>query len=111
MLTDYHVHLRPDEDDTPPERYFTDANAARYRAVADAAGIAELGIAEHIHRFAQALEIWRHPFWVEQAIDDLDAYCEFLAVSRPQGRDRGRLRRRRRGADRGGPRGRGRSTT
>jgi histidinol-phosphatase (PHP family) len=79
MLTDYHVHLRPDEDDTPPERYFTAANAARYRAAADAAGIAELGIAEHIHRFSQALEIWRHPFWVEQAVDDLDAYCEFLA--------------------------------
>ncbi len=45
------------------------------------AGIAELGIAEHIHRFSQSLEIWRHPFWVEQATDDLDAYCEFLAAS------------------------------
>ena len=55
--------------------------STRYRTAADAAGIAELGIAEHIHRFAQALEIWRHPFWVEQAIDDLDAYCEFLAGS------------------------------
>ena len=79
MLTDYHVHLRPDEDDTPPERFFTAANVARYRAAADRAGIAELGISEHIHRFAEALEIWRHPFWVEQAFDDLDAYCEFLA--------------------------------
>ena len=82
MLTDYHVHLRPDEDDTPPERYFTAANADRYRAAADDAGIAELGIAEHVHRFAQALEVWRHPFWVEQAVDDLDAYCEFLASAR-----------------------------
>lgn len=79
MLTDYHVHLRPDEDDTPPERYLTAANAGRYRDAADAAGIAELGISEHIHRFSQALEVWRHPFWVEQALDDLDAYCEFLA--------------------------------
>jgi len=79
MLTDYHVHLRPDEDDTPPERFFTDDNVAGYRAAAAAAGVAELGISEHIHRFAQALEIWRHPFWVEQAVDDLDAYCEFLA--------------------------------
>jgi histidinol-phosphatase (PHP family) len=79
MLTDYHVHLRPDEDDTPPERYFTVANADRYREAAEAAGIAELGISEHIHRFAQALDVWRHPFWVEQASDDLDAYCEFVA--------------------------------
>jgi histidinol-phosphatase (PHP family) len=79
MLTDYHVHLRPDEADTPPERYFTEANAARYRAAADAVGVSELGIAEHVHRFTEALRIWRHPFWVEQAADDIDAYCEFLA--------------------------------
>jgi len=81
MLTDYHVHLRPDEDDTPPERYFTAANVERYRRAAESAGVAELGVSEHIHRFAQALEIWRHPFWIEQAIDDLDGYCEFLAAS------------------------------
>jgi len=81
VLTDYHVHLRPDGDGTPPEDYFTDANVARYREAADAAGIGELGISEHIHRFRQALDIWRHPFWIEQATDDLDAYCEFLADS------------------------------
>ena len=81
MLTDYHVHLRPDEPDTPPERYFTADNVERYRAAADGAAVAELGISEHVHRFRQALEVWRHPFWVEQATDDLDAYCEFLAAS------------------------------
>lgn len=79
MLTDYHLHLRPDEPDTPAERYFTAENAARYREAADAAGIGELGAAEHIHRFTAALEIWRHPFWLEEAHDDLDRYCEFLA--------------------------------
>ncbi len=78
MLTDYHTHLRPDEGDTPPERYFTAENVARYRAAAEQAGIGELGVSEHIHRFAAALEIWRHPFWVEQARDDLDAYVDFL---------------------------------
>jgi histidinol-phosphatase (PHP family) len=77
MLTDYHLHLRPDEAGTPPERYFTAENVARYREAADAAGIEELGVSEHVYRFAQALEIWGHPFWEEQARDDLDAYCEF----------------------------------
>jgi histidinol-phosphatase (PHP family) len=81
MLADYHVHLRPDEDGTSPELYFTAENVERYRRAADAAGIAELGISEHIHRFAAALEIWRHPYWVEQATDDLDAYCAFLAAA------------------------------
>ena len=81
MLTDYHLHLRPDEDDTPPERYFTVENANRYREAADAAGIAELGVSEHVYRFEQALDLWRHPLWVEQARDDLDAYCEFAPAA------------------------------
>ncbi len=77
MLTDYHLHLRPDEPDTPPERYFTAENVERYREAAVAAGVEELGVSEHVYRFAEALEIWRHPFWREQAGDDLGAYCEF----------------------------------
>jgi histidinol-phosphatase (PHP family) len=78
MLTDYHLHLRPDEPDTGPERYFTAENVERYREAADAAGIEELGVSEHVYRFTEALELWRHPFWEEQARDDLDAYCEFV---------------------------------
>lgn len=78
MLTDYHLHLRPDEPDTPAERYFTKENVERYRDAANAAEIEELGVSEHVYRFSQALELWRHPFWEEQARDDLDAYCEFV---------------------------------
>src|SRR6201986_1157850 len=78
MLTDYHLHLRPDEDGTTFERYFTAENAERYRAAADAAGIEELGVSEHVYRFRQSLDLWSHPLWVENAKDDLDAYCEFV---------------------------------
>jgi histidinol-phosphatase (PHP family) len=78
MLTDYHVHLRPDEDGARPDRYFTAANAERYRTVASERGIEELGVAEHVYRFAQALDVWAHPFWRRWAVDDLDAYCEFV---------------------------------
>jgi histidinol-phosphatase (PHP family) len=78
VLTDYHVHLRRDDTDTPPERYFTAANAERYREVADERGIAELGVAEHIHRFVQALAVWDHPWWRAWARDDVDAYCAFV---------------------------------
>ena len=78
MLTDYHVHLRPDEPDTPPERFFTPGNAERYRTAAEEQGIAELGVAEHVYRFAAALDVWEHPFWVEWARDDLDEYCGFV---------------------------------
>jgi len=51
---------------------------ARYRAAADAAGISELGVSEHIHRFQQALAIWDHLFWRRYAVDDIDDYCEFV---------------------------------
>ncbi|HYM56659.1 MAG TPA: PHP domain-containing protein [Solirubrobacteraceae bacterium] len=78
MLTDYHVHLRPDEPGTTTQRYFTAANAERYRAVAAERGIAELGVAEHIHRFTDALNIWQHPWWRANAHDDVDAYCSFV---------------------------------
>jgi histidinol-phosphatase (PHP family) len=78
VLTDYHTHLRPDKLDTPPERYFTEANVRRYREAAAARGIAELGFSEHVYRFREALAIWRHPFWVECAQDSLDEYVDFL---------------------------------
>ena len=78
MLTDYHVHLRPDEPGTTAERYFTAANAERYREAAAERGIAELGVSEHVHRFHAALDVWNHPFWCENAADDLDEYVEFV---------------------------------
>jgi len=78
MLTDYHVHLRPDDRDATAERHFTAANAERYRELASERGIAELGFSEHIYRFSQALEVWRHPFWEGYAHDDLDEYCAFV---------------------------------
>src|SRR6202050_3816447 len=78
MLSDYHVHLRPDGEGTPAERYFTAENAERYRAVSSEQGIDELGVSEHVYRFQQALTGWRHPFWVANATDDIDEYCRFL---------------------------------
>ncbi|MGO9322161.1 MAG: histidinol-phosphatase [Solirubrobacteraceae bacterium] len=78
MLTDYHLHLRPDGHDADVAEYHTAANVERYRAAADERGIAELGVSEHVYRFVQALEVWRHPFWETYAHDDLDEYCAFV---------------------------------
>ena len=79
MLTDYHVHLRPDEvADTPAGQFFTAANAERYRETAADRGIAELGVAEHVYRFTRALDVWDHEFWRHCARDDLDDYCAFV---------------------------------
>jgi histidinol-phosphatase (PHP family) len=78
VLTDYHVHLRTDEDDSTAARYFTQANVDRYREAAEERGIEELGVAEHIHRFVQSLDVWTHPWYRHWAKDDLDEYCDFL---------------------------------
>ncbi len=78
MLTDYHLHLRPDSRSSTAEQFFTPANAERYRERATELGIAELGVSEHVYRFSAALEIWDHPFWRRYAHDDLDAYIEFV---------------------------------
>jgi len=78
VLTDYHVHLRPDDPGTPAERFFTAENAERYRLVAGERGIDELGVAEHVHRFAQSLEVWDHEWWRQNAVDDLDAYAAWV---------------------------------
>ncbi len=78
MLTDYHVHLRPDDLAATTAEHFTAGNAERYRAVASERGIEELGVAEHVYRFSAALDVWQHPLWREYAVDDLDAYCEFV---------------------------------
>jgi histidinol-phosphatase (PHP family) len=78
MLSDYHTHLRPDDLKASAAEYFTSENAERYRAAAQEHGIAELGVSEHIYRFRQALDVWRHPFWVSYAHDDLGHYCGFV---------------------------------
>jgi histidinol-phosphatase (PHP family) len=78
MLTDYHVHLRPDDPEATAALAFTPANAERYREAAAERGIAELGVSEHVHRFRDALTVWRHPWWETYAVDDLDAYCAFV---------------------------------
>lgn len=78
MLTDLHLHLRPDDLDASAGEYYTRANAARYREAALERGIVELGVSEHVYRFRQALEVWRHPFWERYAHDDLDEYCVFV---------------------------------
>jgi histidinol-phosphatase (PHP family) len=81
MLTDYHLHLRQDDLEATADEHFTEENVDRYLAAAEEHGIAELGVSEHVYRFAQALDVWDHPFWLEQATDDLDAYADFVRTT------------------------------
>jgi histidinol-phosphatase (PHP family) len=81
VLTDYHVHLRPDDEGATAATHFTAANAERYRETASERGIEELGVAEHIHRFVQSLDVWTHPWYRHWATDDVDEYAAFVRDS------------------------------
>ena len=85
MLTDYHTHLRPDDEGASAEQFFTEENLQRYLDVAAERGITDLGFSEHVYRFRQALEVWRHPFWESYAVDDLDSYCDFVQQMKAAG--------------------------
>ena len=77
VLSDYHLHLRPDDTGEAAD-YFTEENVDRYLTAAEEHGIEELGVSEHVYRFSQALQIWDHPYWEDSARDDLDAYIDFV---------------------------------
>jgi histidinol-phosphatase (PHP family) len=78
VLTDLHVHLRPDELEHTAAEHFTAANAERYLEAAAERGVEYLGVSEHVYRFRESLSVWQHPFWVSCALDDLDGYCAFV---------------------------------
>ena len=76
MLTDYHVHLRPDEEGTTAERFFTAANVDRYREAASERGIEEprRGGAHPPLRSRGLGPPW-YRYWAK---DDLDEYRDFV---------------------------------
>jgi histidinol-phosphatase (PHP family) len=81
VITDYHLHLRGDDLSARADQHFTAENIARYVEAAEAVGVTDLGCAEHMYRFTEALNVWSHPFWDEWAIDDLDQYVEAVRSS------------------------------
>jgi histidinol-phosphatase (PHP family) len=84
VLVDYHCHLAPDDELLGPD-WMTAEWIAGYAEAARTAGVAELALTEHCHRFRQAAGISAHPFWNETAHADLDAYVLALAAARDAG--------------------------
>ena len=80
MLTDYHVHLRPDDPGPPPSELLhapkTPSDTGKSRK---SAAIKELGVSEHVYRFSAALEVWRAPVLApERAPTTSTRYGEFV---------------------------------
>jgi histidinol-phosphatase (PHP family) len=84
VIVDYHLHLRPDGERLDESAYDREHLAA-YVATAEARGVGEIAITEHVYRFADAAPLSDHIFWCENAVDDLDLYAERLAAARDDG--------------------------
>jgi histidinol-phosphatase (PHP family) len=84
VIVDYHMHLAPDDDALAPALGDGTAALARLDAAA-AAGVDEIGVTEHVYRFAAARHLSHHPFWQRQATADLDAYVDLVAGLRDDG--------------------------
>jgi histidinol-phosphatase (PHP family) len=84
VILDYHLHLRPDGEQLD-EAAFTREHLAAYVAAAEARGVAEIAITEHVYRFRDAAGLSDHIFWLQNAQDDLGLYVERLAEARDDG--------------------------
>ena len=79
MLTDYHVHLRPDELDASADELLH----GRQRRALPRGGRASAGSPSWASPSTSTASRRRstsgsHPFWERYADDDLDAYCAFV---------------------------------
>ena len=81
VLTDYHLHLRPGRGRDGRGVLHPGERRALPRGRRGAAGSRSWGSPSTSTASRQALELWRHPYWQEQAEDDLDAYCEFVRTT------------------------------
>ena len=70
---DYHMHLVADERPIITDTY-TAARVAEYVAHAGRAGVAEIGLTDHVYRFAAARDWMTAPGWVAGATADLAVY-------------------------------------
>jgi histidinol-phosphatase (PHP family) len=84
VIVDYHLHLRPDGEHLDDSAYEPEHLAA-YAAAAEARGVGELAITEHVYRFAEAAPLSAHIFWRENAVADLGLYVTGLEAARDDG--------------------------
>ena len=84
MLVDYHMHLR-NRSGGEPNRHYTVARAEEYVEQARAAGVDEIGFAEHVYRFRQTEALWEIPWMRERSVDDLDTYVDAVEAAKERG--------------------------
>jgi histidinol-phosphatase (PHP family) len=84
MLVDCHIHLAPDAEPIGESALALD-HIRDYVSTAVARGLDEIAFTEHVYRFAQARDLFDHPFWQASCTADLEAYRSALRSARDAG--------------------------
>ncbi len=81
MIVDYHMHLRNGSEELAHDTWSVDpfVDAAR------AAGVDEIGFAEHIYYFKQTRSLWTVPYMAERCVHDIEPYVEAVVAARGRG--------------------------
>ncbi len=78
MLTDYHLHLRPDDLDATAAEHFTPPTSSATARSPASAGSPSWGSPSTSTASARRSRCGSTRFWRENALDDLDDYCRFV---------------------------------
>ncbi len=81
MIVDYHMHLRSPREEIAHETTAVDP----FVETARAAGVDEIGFAEHVYYFRQTRSLWTVPYQTERCVYDLDAYVDAVVQARERG--------------------------
>jgi histidinol-phosphatase (PHP family) len=81
VIVDYHMHLRNGSEEIAHDTWSVDP----FIAAARAAGVDEIGFAEHVYYFTQTRTLWTVPYQTERCVYDLDAYVHAVVQARERG--------------------------
>jgi histidinol-phosphatase (PHP family) len=81
VIVDYHMHLRNGREEVAHDA----ASVEPFVETARAAGVDEIGFAEHVYYFTQTRALWNVPYQVERCVHDLDAYVAAIMEARGAG--------------------------
>jgi histidinol-phosphatase (PHP family) len=81
VIVDYHMHLRNPREETAHDTWSVDP----YIETARAAGVDEIGFAEHVYYFRQTHSLWSVPDQVERCVYDFQSYVDAIVEARDRG--------------------------
>ena len=85
MIVDYHMHLRAaGEHEEEPLDHRVEA-VEPYVVSARAAGVDEIGFAEHAYYFRQTRPLWEVPYHTERCVYDIEPYVEAVVEAKRRG--------------------------